>query len=111
MVLPSIETPARFSEHWGAKSQITCRQRGSVGGWFALHLALPEVWRTSCVIVTQLTDLRGADSLVTATRDSISKQEPDEYGRVSRRWDFKEVCFDVCVSKQNSHRSHWRSRH
>ena len=42
---------------------------------------------------------------MTATRDSLSKRDADDYGRVYRRYDFQGVCFDVCVSKSNIHRS------
>jgi hypothetical protein len=55
--------------------------------------------------IQALTDLRGADPLITATREALSTREGDEYGRVSRRYDFTGVCFDVCVAKQNIHRS------
>jgi hypothetical protein len=50
-------------------------------------------------------DLRGADPLVAATRESLAKQEPDEYGRISRRYDFPTSCFEVAVSKANVHRA------
>ncbi|WP_425619175.1 hypothetical protein NA78x_002912 [Anatilimnocola sp. NA78] len=60
---------------------------------------LPEN-RIECV-----TDLRGADPLVTATRESLSHRDPDEYGRVSRRYDFAAACFEVGVSKGNIQRA------
>jgi hypothetical protein len=50
-------------------------------------------------------DLRGADPLVAATRESLAKQEPDEYGRISRRYDFPNSSFEVAVSKANVHRA------
>ena len=55
--------------------------------------------------IEALTDLRGADPLVSATRDSLSNMKPDDYGRVSRRYDFNAPCFDVCVSKANVQRA------
>ncbi|WP_145095435.1 hypothetical protein [Anatilimnocola aggregata] len=60
---------------------------------------LPEN-RIECV-----TDLRGADPLVTAIRESLSHRDPDEYGRVSRRYDFAAACFEVGVSKGNIQRA------
>lgn len=50
-------------------------------------------------------DLRGADQFVSATRESLSKGRIDEYGRVSRRYDFGGACFDVSVGKQNIQRA------
>ncbi|MHB8898889.1 MAG: hypothetical protein ACYC6Y_09105 [Thermoguttaceae bacterium] len=51
------------------------------------------------------TDLRGADPLIRATRESLSNARPDKYGRVSRRYDFQGPCFDVAVSKANIQRA------
>jgi hypothetical protein len=50
-------------------------------------------------------DLRGANPIIAATRESLSKGTADEYGRVSRRYDFKYPCFDVSVAKHNVHRA------
>lgn len=43
--------------------------------------------------------LRDADPLVTAPREALAKQEPDEYGRVSPRRDLAGSCFDATASK------------
>lgn len=50
-------------------------------------------------------NLSGAEAIVTATRESLSGRDADDYGRVSRRCDFRDTCFHVCVSKQNIRRS------
>ncbi len=55
--------------------------------------------------IRALTDLRGADPLVIATRESLSKQEVDEYGRVSSCRGSRSPCFEICVSKQNVQRA------
>ena len=55
--------------------------------------------------IQAVSDLRGADPLVSATRDSLASQKPDEYGRISRRYDFAEPCFEVAVSKNNVQRA------
>lgn len=55
--------------------------------------------------ITPQVDLRGADPLIRATRESLSKARPDKYGRVSRRYDFQGPCFDVAVSKENIQRA------
>lgn len=55
--------------------------------------------------IQAVTNLRGADPLVIATRESLEKREPDDYGRVSRRYDFPGFCFDVAVSKANVSRA------
>ena len=51
------------------------------------------------------TDLRGADPLVQATREALQQAEPDDYGRVSRRWDFPKPCFEVCVGRASAQRA------
>lgn len=63
------------------------------------HELLPEN-RIECVA-----DLRGADPLVAATRESLSHKTPDDYGRISRRYDFMKACFQVAVSKGNIQRA------
>ena len=43
--------------------------------------------------IEAVADLRSADPLIVATRDSLAKQESDDYGRVSRRYDFPTAYF------------------
>lgn len=50
-------------------------------------------------------DLRGADPFVAAIRESLLQRNPDEYGRITRRYDFADACFEVGVSKGNIQRA------
>ena len=88
--------------HQGAKPvetpQVALAQDPEIAALISDEL-LPEN-RIECVA-----DLRGADPLVIATRESLAKKEPDDYGRISRRYDFQSSCFDVAVSKSNVQRA------
>lgn len=67
--------------------------------------ALIEAERLPGNAIHAATDLRGADDLVRATRESLAQTKADDYGRVSRRYDFQGTTFEVCVSKANVHRA------